>query len=292
MISNSGVSERTLSQLRALVEVLNSVASGGMLFPVCVVGCKLSYWTDHALSPVLNTFEGETEILERIIRLDIAKNRYYLKDIRTAKDVLAEHVSAVELRIIEASSSASHVTHPALQQFREWLEELFTIRDMPPDPEPETLVPHIRWAQKAKKYYLEFLKIAFLTKVQPLPRWVRMILKLGRYGIASRAFVQLAAEFPGLLNPLVVEAVQAPLKTLFTISEVEMPLTCVLRRAVGGRVEEYLPRLASVWGIADAELHFRRACLLDLAVHAEIQLVNFCEHNKECKPSLRFIGVS
>ncbi|KAL2356355.1 hypothetical protein BJ546DRAFT_838930, partial [Cryomyces antarcticus] len=78
------------------------------------------------------------------------------------------------------------------------------------------------------------LKAAFSTKTQQLPRWIHMIFKLLRYSVASRALVQLASEFPALFNPMIVEPVTAPPNTRSIISENEMPLTCVLKRVVGG----------------------------------------------------------
>ena len=71
-----------------------------------------------------------------------------------------------------------------------------------------------------------------------------------------------------------------------------MPLSCVLRRVLGDRVEEFVPRLARIWNTTDAETHFRRACSLDLVAHAEMQLVNFYDHNRLWKPQFRFIGFS
>ena len=95
-----------------------------------------------------------------------------------------------------------------------------------------------------------------------------------------------------LVNPMTVEPVIAPPKTPFTQSENETPLACILRRVIGNRVEEFVPRLGRVWNTADAETYFRRACSLNLVAHAEIQLVNFYDHNRERKPQFRFIGVS
>lgn len=119
-----------------------------------------------------------------------------------------------------------------------------------------------------------------------------IVFKLGRYSIASRAFVQLASDFPALFNPMSVECVIAPLKTQVTIPQNEMPSTSVLRRVVGGHEREYRSRLASVWNTVDPEKRFRRACSVNLTVHAEIQLVNFYDQNRLCKPSFRSVRVS
>lgn len=205
------------------------------------------------------------------------------------KGVFGEPISAVESRLSRASLDITPSDH---QKFLEWLGHISAVNDLPPYPEPEALVDHIRRAQKAKRYYVEFLKAAFSTEAQPLPRWVRTIFKLGRYGVASRALVQLACECPYLVNPMIVEPVIAPPKNRFTLPEEDMPLKCVLRRVIGGRVEEFIPRLAQIWDTADAETHFRRACSLNLVAHAEMQVVNFYDHNQEWTPKFRFIGVS
>ena len=181
---------------------------------------------------------------------------------------------------------------PALQQFLEWFEYIRAIRDLPQDSDPYILLRYVEWAQKARGHYLGFLRAAFSTKFQPLPRWIGTILKLGRYSIASKALVRLASEYPDLLNPMIVEPVIAPSRKPFTIPENELPLTCVLRRVIGSHAEEYLPRLARVWNTPDVESYFRRACSLNLAVHAEMQLLNFYDHNPQCKPCFQFIGVS
>ena len=229
----------------------------------------------------------EAEILLRIVRLDSAKIRYYIKDLRAAKDVFEEPVSAIASRIMKDSNAASD-----LQQFLEWFEHIHAIRDLPQNPDPEILLRYVEWAQKARGHYLGFLRTAFSTKFQPLPRWISTILKLGRYSIASKALVRLASEFPDVLSPMLVEPVIAPSRKPFTIPENELPLTCVLRRVVGSHAQEYLPRLARIWNTPDVESYFRRACSLNLAVHAEMQLLNFYDHNPQCKPCFRFIGVS
>lgn len=57
-------------------------------------------------------FDGEAEILVRIVRLDMVKIRNYVKDLRSAENVFEEPVSAVESRITKVSNSS-----PGLQQF-------------------------------------------------------------------------------------------------------------------------------------------------------------------------------
>ncbi|CZR51798.1 uncharacterized protein PAC_01675 [Phialocephala subalpina] len=263
--SNCGVSDTTLLQLREIVDEMSCLA-------------------------VRDPLTGEDEILLRIIRLDSTKIRSYLKDLCIANNVFEEPVEGVESRITKASICAAPST---TQQFLEWFRHIFVVRDSCFNAEPEVLAEHIRWAQKAKRFYLHFLKAAFAPGDHPLPRWILTVFKLGRYGIASKAFVELATKLPSLVNPMIVEPVLAPPKTPFAVPEEETPLTCVLKRTVGEkRTEELIPRLAAIWNTTDAEAHFRKACSLNLVAHAEMQLVNFYDHSQQCRPILRFIGVS
>jgi hypothetical protein len=89
------------------------------------------------------------------------------------------------------------------------------------------------------------------TEARTTPHWVSVILKLGRYGVASRALAQLALEFPAMFNPMVVKAVPAPPKVPF-VSE-GVGLETVLRGIDAGREAEYTSRLARIWGSEDPE---------------------------------------
>ncbi len=67
------------------------------------------------------------------------KIRYYLKDLRDAKGILDECISAVESRIIESFTSAS-----TPQQFLEWFEHIFAIKNLPVNSKPEILIRYIQ----------------------------------------------------------------------------------------------------------------------------------------------------
>lgn len=212
------------------------------------------------------------------------RNPCYSRPLRRYQCVIEDCTQSLE--------AISHSDSSTLERFLEWLRQIFTIRDLPLDSDPEDLIFYIRLAQEAKRNYLEFLKTAFLTKAQLLPHWVCMVFKLGRYGIASRALVQLALEYPALFSPMTVEAIAAPAPTKFTLTRQEPPLMCVLRRVSGSGADEHFARLARIWNTADPEAHFRKACSLNLTVHAAMQLLNYYDENCKSRPSFRFIGVS
>ncbi|KAH6680526.1 hypothetical protein B0J14DRAFT_531823 [Halenospora varia] len=264
--SNAGVSEDTLSYLRDILGILSSIAI-----------------------KVLDSSHGEAEVLLKIIRLDITKIRQYVKALRKSKNLFGETIPALESRLVGA---LPHPILPPIQHFLDWFGQIFSIQDLPAEPDPDVLLAYIRWAQKAKKTHLDFLKVAFSNSDQSLPRWVCIVFKLGRYGIAARALVQIANEIPALFNPIIVKSIPAPRKARFSVRDEEMPLTSVLRRVPEIRPEETLPRLAGIWNTTDAESLFRRSCSVDLVTHAELQIINFYDHNPQQKPRLRFIGVS
>ncbi|KAH7108966.1 hypothetical protein EDB81DRAFT_704908 [Dactylonectria macrodidyma] len=246
--SNHGVSESTLQGLRNLMDILNNVASG-----------------------TFNPSAGESEVLTRIIQLDIAKIRSYLKELRSVNDIHEESVIGLESRM--AGSTCSPSNQSPFETFAKWFANILAIKALPADSTPESLVDHILWALEAKRTHLTCLRTAFSADKHNLPRWIYAIFKLGRYAIAARALLQLASEVPSLFSPMLAEPVTAPARTQFGFSQGEMPLTYVLRRIVGSREEEYVSRLARVWNVPDPETHFRNACSLNLSVHAEVQLI-------------------
>ena len=227
--------------------------------------------------------EREADILLSIIRLDKLRIRQLLSDLGDCQKNSKICLSGIKSRIIESSATASQ---PRIEQFLEWLGDISTVG---PDATHEVFMRYIREAQDARRDYSTILQAASATQTGTLPHWVSLILKLGRYGIASRAMVQLALEFPSLFNPMIVEAVSPPRKVPFVADG--PALNNVLRRVVSGREAEYSSRLARIWGSGDPESKFKTACPTRLTVHAEAQLACFYDHHPELTP-FRFIGVS
>ncbi|RFU33074.1 hypothetical protein B7463_g3295, partial [Scytalidium lignicola] len=263
--SNTGVSNETLFRLREIIDMLSKFISNS---------------GDPSAT--------QAEILRKIIELDISKIQHYIKDVlrNASSGGLAKSVSEVEDRILDSDYDLSR---PG--EFLEWYKYIFSIRDVCAlGPEIDALFNIVKWAEKGRKSYINYLKAAYPTENKLLPGWICRILKLGRYSIASRALVRLAIEDPALFSPMVIALVEAPQKIKPAISE-EMTLSAILKRTIGDRVEQFLPRLASVWGEQDVETYFRNLRnKLDLTVHAEMQLVRFYDDNPDCSPIFPFIG--
>ena len=212
----------------------------------------------------------------------------YIQSLRNANSFSDQSISDVESRFRE---SAAETNLPSPLDFLEWFKHIFSLRDSTPTADPETLAKHIAWAQKAKYNFVGFLKVAFPYR-DKLPRWISTIFKLGRYGIASKAILQLPSEFPALFNPMRVKSLPAPPKTRVCPELDPLPLSCVLKRVVTSRADEVKPQLARLWNTKDAEASFRKLCTLDSVVHAELQLLSFYDLFPQLKPAFRFIGVS
>lgn len=253
-----------------------------------------------------------TDILLKIIRLDIEKiNHYFVKLRRVRSQVLdmQRHLPQLSARFAPAE----------VQQFSSWLGNLVAITnvsaDEPPDsvdessgaadesPDatdepPERLLPHISWAEKAKWEYSAYLEAIFAAHgVRQQPRWIYNVYKLGRYAVSCRALCLLALEYPALFSSIRVEAVTAPPRVTFSFPSEDQPLREVLRRvgACGQHQEEDLVRmlgLALVWDSPEPDSHLRETCDVRLTVHAEMQLLGFYDAHPELLPSFRFIGVS
>ncbi|PVH70607.1 hypothetical protein DL98DRAFT_504443, partial [Cadophora sp. DSE1049] len=229
------------------------------------------------------------KVLLKITRLDITKIRGYMRLLQKSNKVFEETIPALELRLMQ---TLPDTTSLPIQDFLHWFEQIFSLQHLRSNPEPDILLDWLKWAGEARRTFLRLLKIAFTNNDQSLQRWVSIVLKLGRYSIAARALTQTACEFPALFDTIVIEAIPAPSKVRFSLGDEKVPLTCTLRRIPEIKADEMVPRLARILDIQDAESFFRKSCSVDLVAHAELQIINFYDHNPSLKPRLPFIGVS
>ncbi|KAF6792020.1 hypothetical protein CMUS01_16198 [Colletotrichum musicola] len=278
--SNNGVPDSTLLQLRELMADLSNIAITRNLTPQIM-----------------------TEMLLKIIRLDIEKISHYFAKLRKVRSEVLEmqkHLPQLSARFAPAE----------VQQFSSWMENLVTITNIPADEPPdstnespdstgeppERLLPHIRWAEKAKWEYSAYVEAIFAAQgVRQQPRWIYNVYKLGRYAVSCRALCLLALEHPALFSSMRVEAVTAPPRVTFSFPDEDQPLREALRRvkACGLHQEEdFMRMLALFWDSPEPDLHLRETCDVGLAVHAEMQLLSFYDAHPELLPSFQFIGVS
>lgn len=229
----------------------------------------------------------ETSILLKIISMDISRIQQYFKELKICHKPAGFPRLELEKRI---SKNMVDAPWHQLDSLFEWFDGIPAMENMDCANEG-TLAQFIQHAQRARHDYAELLYAAFRTDTGQLEKWLLIIFKLGRYGIASRAFAQFALEQPALIDRMTVHSVTVPEKIPIPNSGVDLGL--VLRRLDGSKVEGYLHRLSQIWkGKGDPHSYFLQQCPTRLTVHAELQLISFYDDNPHLIPPFRFIGVS
>ncbi|KAK7446456.1 hypothetical protein Landi51_07403 [Colletotrichum acutatum] len=258
--SNAGVSASTLIHLEEVMEILHDVSFMGL------------------------TDERRMSVLLKMISLDKAKIWHYLMELRKHRsDILRAEQFLPQL------SSIFEVNEH--ERFTSWMGNLISITTLATAAPPSDILHYILWAEKAKWELSTYIEALFSAQGTGLPSWIYSVYKLGRYGVASIALCRLPTEFRALFCPMRIETIKPIPRLEFLITEEERPLRDTLRRVAGGQEQEFARRLATVWGVTDPEPRFRKACRLDLAVHAEMQLIGFYDQNPELMPSFRFMGM-
>ncbi|KAF5963045.1 hypothetical protein FCOIX_13996 [Fusarium coicis] len=181
---------------------------------------------------------------------------------------------------------------PEKAGFVTWMERLPVLMSLEPNADSAVLVPHIRWASRAKWVYSEHLEALFCPGEEELPDWVFQIYKLGRYFAAAKAMIKLAIKQPLLFTSIHIEVIDAPDQERFTLGNDLAALTTVLQKLTDVDHDKLKSQLGQIWLTGDPELRFRQACRLTLTVHAEMQILGFYDHHPELTPRLAFMGTS
>ncbi|KAI1051238.1 hypothetical protein LB506_013033 [Fusarium annulatum] len=181
---------------------------------------------------------------------------------------------------------------PEKAGFATWMERLPVLMSLEPNAESTVLVPHIKWASRAKWVYSEHLEALFCQGEEELPDWVFQIYKLGRYFAAAKATIKLAIKQPFLFTSIHIEVIDAPDQERFTLGNDLAALKTVIQKLTNVDHDKLMSQLGQIWLTGDPELRFRQACRLTLTVHAEMQILSFYDHHPELTPRLAFMGTS
>lgn len=224
-----------------------------------------------------------------IIKLNISKIRDYLLDLSKSRAILEERAEGLQARL---TLLLPHASPKSIQEFCDWFTTCFLIPDVVLSLDVRKLFAWVRWAEKARQFYVDFLRAAFTNKKNLFHKWVSYVFKLGRCANAAKVFVRSVTEIPSMFSIITVEAITAPQSAIFGFPDNEQPLISVLRRVPEIKPDEVFEKLAVFWGTRDPEGHLRRKCSKHLASHAELQVVSFYDENPQLKPECRYIGVS
>jgi hypothetical protein len=246
------------------------------------------------LTPQLTTIEtpertwpqAEAEILLKVIDLTHDKIMLLLDKIM-APDVratIAEAVYTIDSSPDDDSEEAS---------FRDWVSRLPALLSLRSNATLDQLAPHVKWASQARWRYADQLEALLCPGGEDLPLWVNYIYKIGRYLVATKAMLKLATKHPDFFTSIRVEAVDAPERRAFSLGNDKTALQNTLSRLAEDKdPKAFMHRLREFWLTDDPESRLRKACRLNLNVHAEMQLLAFYDHYPDLTPRLLYIGLS
>jgi len=151
----------------------------------------------------------------------------------------------------------------------------------------------IDWASKARWVYPDQVQSLFkLTGAQKLP-WLDSLHKIARYHSAIKSMVKLAAKQPEVFTRIRILEIQAPKQRQFSLPPKEKTtLLEAVKSLVGKESGVIMEQLEKHLATDDVEWKLRKACRLDLTLHAEMQLVVFYEGEPGSAPQMPFIGTS
>jgi len=163
----------------------------------------------------------------------------------------------------------------------------------------ETMAELIEWASQARRLYSEELQSLLGLSPTEKPPWLDGLHKIARYRFAIKSMVRLAAKQPEDLASIRIREVKAPKSrpfflsnNPFSLSDKKAPLLAAVENLVGEDSGMTMERLEKRFSPQDPEVLLRKACRLNLTLHAEMQLVGFYEDDPGSVPRMPFIGTS
>jgi len=157
---------------------------------------------------------------------------------------------------------------------------------------PATMAMLIDWASQARWLYSEQLQGLLGLDNTQKPPWLDSLYKIARYRAAIKSMVKLAAKQPEVLADIHIREIKAPNSRQFSLSNERAPLLAAVKNLVREDSGMIMEQLEKHLGTEDAEAQLRRACRLNLTLHAEMQIVVFYEGNPSSAPRMPFIGTS
>ena len=157
---------------------------------------------------------------------------------------------------------------------------------------PATMAMLIDWASQARWLYSEQLQDLLGLDDTQKPPWLDSLHKIARYRAAIKSMIKLAAKQPGVFSGIHIREVKAPNSCQFSLLNEKAPLLAAVKNLVREDSGTTMEQLEKHLGTQDAEARLRRACRLDLTLHAEMQIVVIYEGNPSSVPQMPFIGTS
>ncbi|KAF4960870.1 hypothetical protein FGADI_703 [Fusarium gaditjirri] len=228
--------------------------------------------------------QAETEILQLVAELD-----------RGRILSIAERIEKRGIRrFLQKTKSGIRDSQLQSEMFRSWLENCpFTASSsLIKNWTCATIVRLIHWASEARWHYAEQLRTLLKPDESQNQAWLDNLHKVARYHSAIKSMVKFAVKEPSIFAKIIIRPINAPYPRRFKFPNDKAPLLALVRTLVGKDTESTMEKLAQHLGTQDVEARLRRACRLELTLHAEMQIIVFYESNPGLAPHLRLIGTS
>lgn len=279
---NRGLTPRDLIGLEKVLKVLQVVAEKG----ACFIPSSQKV-ADGSRDAEMSSTQAESEILLLVVELD-----------RGRILSIGEKVEKSDIRAFIGEAHSRFITEQVKPEtgakycLRTWLDSCpFTAAPLQTW-SPETMVLLISWASQARWQYPEQLKSIFGLDGSRKPSWLDSLYKIAHYHSAIKSMVKLAVKQPEVLKGTHIREVKAPNPSRFSISNDKHHLREAVKRLARKDSSIAMEQLEKHLGTRDTEAKLRKACRLNLTLHAEMQLVAFYEGNSSLSPRMRFIGTS
>jgi len=150
----------------------------------------------------------------------------------------------------------------------------------------------IDWASQARWRYSEQLQSLLGLDRTQKPPWLDRLHKIARYHSAIKYMVRLAAKQPEVFACIHIREVEAPSSRSFSLPNEKAPVLAAVKNLVKEDSGTTMQQLEKHLSTQDVEAKLRKACRLELTLHAEMQIIVFYEGNPSLVPRMPFIGTS
>ncbi|KAM0235335.1 hypothetical protein ACHAP5_009730 [Fusarium lateritium] len=277
---NHGLTPEDLAGLKKVLKVLQEVAEKGNCFlEPPVISINIVNDAERLSS------QAEPEILRLIVELD--RGRILSLAARIGKRGILDFLQQACSRLNDGQVRS--------EKFRLWLEKCPFLTSTPQNWNHATTTTFIDWASQARWHHSERIQTLLGSGKSQYQGWVYDLHKIARYHSAIKSMVKFAMKEPEVFKEISIREILAPSPFPFKLPygpDDETPLFTAVHKLVGKDTPSTMEQLEKHLGTQDVEAELRKACRLNLTLHAEMQLVVFYEGNPHCAPRMRLIGTS
>ena len=231
--------------------------------------------------------QAEPEILRLVVELD--RDRILSMAERVAKSGIQDFLRETHAKLLAGQVNTETWEKSGLKL---WLERCPFTAANPENWSPATTALLIVWASQTRWDYSEQLQSLLGLDHTQKPPWLESLHKIARYRSAIKSMIKLAAKQPEAFAGIQIQQIKAPISRPFSLFTEKAPLRAALKNLIKEDSGTIVDKLEKHLDTRDVDAQLRRACRVNLTLHAEMQLIVFYEGNPALAPRIPFIGTS